>query len=96
MDPSIVVALITVGGSLLGGAGWIFRNLLKNKDVQIERIRAERDARDKECEEERNRADVWQEKYVNLLIADIEERKDRDRTFELLAKAANANNRREE
>lgn len=36
VEPSIVVALITIGGSLLGAGGWLFRNLLKNRDVQIE------------------------------------------------------------
>ena len=69
---------------------------LKNKDIQIERIRAERDAKHAECEEERARADTWQEKYVNVLISDIQERKERDRTVELLANAASNTGRSRE
>lgn len=88
VEPSILVALITVGGTLLGGAGWLFRNLLKDKDAQIEHIQEELAECVKECEGERERSEAWQDKYVNLLIADIEERKGRDRTFDLLAKAA--------
>lgn len=38
----------------------------------------------KECEDERKRADANDQKYVDVLIADIQERKDRDRTIELL------------
>lgn len=95
MEPSIVVALITVGGSLFAAAGWLFRNLLKNKDTQIEQLRGYRDAKASECEEERERADAWQTRYVNVLIADIEERKGRDKTLELLTGAIRENNKRE-
>lgn len=46
-----------------------------------------------ECEEQRTRAVDAELKYVQLLQADIEERKSRDKTLELLSKAASRNNR---
>jgi len=54
------------------------------------------EAKAKECEEERSRAVAWQQKYVNVLMADIEERKGRDRTIELSTGAIRENHRREE
>lgn len=47
----------------------------------------------KRAEEERNRADAGEAKYVQILLSDIEERKSRDRTIELLSRAASKNNR---
>lgn len=46
-----------------------------------------------ECEEQRHRAEKAETKYVELLQADIDERKSRDKTLELLSKAASRNNR---
>lgn len=41
-----------------------------------------------ECDKERIRADAAEQKYVDVLIADIEERKARDQTLELLSRVA--------
>lgn len=46
---------------------------------------------EKECKQEGDRADVTEEKYVQLLKADIEERKGRDKTLELISRAASRN-----
>lgn len=95
MDPTTLNTLITVvgGGGVLGGAGWLFSNLLKNKDDQIQRILSDLKAKAEECDQERTRADQSDQKYVQVLLADIEERKSRDRTIELLSRAASRNNR---
>lgn len=80
------ITLLVVGLCLVGGA------FLREWVVPGKRY-AEKAA---ECEEEKKRADANDQKYVNVLIADIQERKDRDRTLELLTKAVSANSSRRE
>lgn len=91
MDPTVLVALIGAllgSGGILTGIGWIFNNLLKNKDDQITEWRERLKEKAAECEAERERADESEQKYVNVLIADIDERKERDRTLELITQVA--------
>lgn len=91
MDPTVLATLITVvlgSGGILGGVGWIFSNLLKNKDDQITEWRERFKEKVVECEQERQRADEAEQKYVNVLIADIDERKERDRTLDLITQVA--------
>lgn len=49
-------------------------------------------AKETECQQIREtletRCQVTETKYIDLLLSDIEERKDRDRTIELLTRAA--------
>lgn len=73
-----IITLLVIAISLVG---WVF---LSQKVVPGMWYQA----KVQECDEERERADRAEQRYVDLLKADIEERKGRDRTLEFITKAA--------